>query len=527
MSNTRYIEINSAYRDRNLWPDPAEFEVQISESGTKGKDNAVDPVCNSMVISSWVSNAFVATGGATISPVAVVSASVNANGNQILILETTSAGMLQQTDNYYVGATGLDNAFTPNRRRIIEYKYLGTTGALDRGQFTFESIFPDFSVLYPIDINDPTDLTITSHTLIFVPNGRESNNAYPNMIMYNETKETSGTIIDYSADTHLATVDAPSGWAVTDAYSIRANLPAFTFTPAGSVSVISLPTTYTSNYKGDYLRGIDSQATPTTPIVDPVGQTALITKYLYLSTTFASPDPASTSAFTLTSGSSVDSYYVGGYLIDLLGNLYLVLTYNGTTKSGTISGSFDPAVLAGTSANMRSAFVSPAFASLTNLRLELLPFTRDNYVPISYSGSMDSQQNNVCYEIELINLTLPNRILATGYGSRVSFYPYMYVEFYNLSSRDRNIIYSNNPNSTKMLFRVPIDDIPNLIASSFIKLDSDCCVQTVKFKPNDTMHFSVRLGNGELFKTVLEEDFSPSEPNPLIQVSAIFSIKRL
>jgi hypothetical protein len=524
MSNTRYIEINSAYRDRNLWPDPAEFEVQISESGTKQKDNAVDPVCNSMVVTSWVSNAFVATSGVMITCASNGTASLQANGNQILLIQ--SADQLQPTEDYYVGAVGRDN--NGIRRRVIGYKYLGYTGVVYKGQFTFETAFPE-PTAYDIQISDPTDLTITSHTLIFVPNGRESNNAYPNMIMYNETKETSGTIIDYSADTHLATVEAPSGWAVTDAYSIRTNLPAFTFDAVfGSTpSVITLPTTYTGNYKGDYLRCIDNEVTPITPVVAPVWETALITKYLYLSTTFTSSDPASTSAFTLTSGSSVDSYYVGGYLIDLLGNLYLVLTYNGTTKSGTVSGSFDPAVLVGTSANMRSAFVSPAFASISSIRLELLSFTRDNYVPISYSGSMDSQQNNVCYEIELINLTLPNRILATGYGSRVSFYPYMYVEFYNLSSRDRNIIYSNNPNSTKMLFRVPIDDIPNLIASSFIKLDSDCCVQTVKFKPNDTMHFSVRLGNGELFKTVLEEDFSPSEPNPLIQVSAIFSIKRL
>jgi hypothetical protein len=522
MSNTRYIEINSAYRDRNLWPDPAEFEVSISESGTRGKDSARDPVCNSMVIESWVSNAFVATGGVMITCAVNSTESVQANGNQILLIQ--SADPLQVTEDYYVGAVGRDN--NGIRRRVVAYKYLGYTGAVYKGQFTFETAFPE-PIAYSITISDPTDLTIDDYCLIFVPNGRESNNAYPNMIMYNETKETYGTITNYDNVTRLATVSSPGGWAVTDAYSIRTALPAFTFTPAGSVSVVSLPTTYTADYKGDYLRGIDNEFTPIVPVVAPVWQTALITKYLYLSTTFTSPAPASTSAFTLSAGSSVDGYYVGGYLVDLLGNLYLVLTYNGTTKSGTISGTFDVAVLAGTSANMRSAFVSPSFASVSGINLELLPFTRDNYVPISYSGSMDSQQNNVCYEVELINLTLPNRILATGYGSRVSFYPYMYVEFYNLSSRDRNILYSNNPNATKMLFRVPIDDIPNLVTSSFIKLDSDCCVQTVKFKPNDTMHFSVRLGNGELFKTVLEEDFAPSEPNPLIQVSAIFSIKRL
>ena len=44
MSNTRYIEINSTYRDRSIWPLAAEFEIPISQTGTKSIKTAVDPV---------------------------------------------------------------------------------------------------------------------------------------------------------------------------------------------------------------------------------------------------------------------------------------------------------------------------------------------------------------------------------------------------------------------------------------------------------------------------------------------------
>ena len=38
--------------------------------------------------------------------------------------------------------------------------------------------------------------------------------------------------------------------------------------------------------------------------------------------------------------------------------------------------------------------------------------------------------------------------------------------------------------------------------------------------------FSVKHTNGELLKTVLDDFYSPTEPNPLCQISACFSFKR-
>jgi hypothetical protein len=143
---------------------------------------------------------------------------------------------------------------------------------------------------------------------------------------------------------------------------------------------------------------------------------------------------------------------------------------------------------------------------------------------------MVSQQEMVCYEIKLVNLILPNRILSVGKGSLITFYPYVYVQLSNVSSPgagNKNIIYSNNPNSTKALFRAPITDVPNLTSSTFIKIDGDGTVQTVKFKPNDNLYFCVTLPSGEVFETILPEYVSPRIPNVLSQVSAMFAIRRV
>lgn len=161
---------------------------------------------------------------------------------------------------------------------------------------------------------------------------------------------------------------------------------------------------------------------------------------------------------------------------------------------------------------------------------QLLPFSYDGFNPFVYTGSRLSQQEQVCYSIELKNLILPNQVLDGGFGSLIPFYPYIYVQLQNISAPGsglNNVLYSNNPNSTKMMFRVPITDVPNPVNSTFIKLDSRGVVQTLKFKPNDNLKFGVYLSDGTPFKTLLDDTPSPMKPNTLVQISAIFAIRRL
>lgn len=476
MSNARYLEIDSTYRNRNEWPLPGEFEVLISQTGRKGKNDAVDPVSTATPMATWTSNRVDAnTSGVQVSGIvdSIAGAdNIGAINDSSVFIITSAAGNLQQSQDYYICL--IFNDVTINERhRIISYEYLGTDagGVNDRARITVSPSFgSSFANGDAWTINDPTDLSNTSEPLIFVPSGRTGTNAYNGCILYNETTNEFRTIIGYDYVSHVLRLDASTnpviGWTITDNYTIRKTAPIFsTAIAAGSTS----------------------------------------------------------SNIVLSAGAStVDNFY-NGQFIRIRGNVYgnglvipegearKIVNYNGSTLTAT---------------------VTPSFSGIPTVGdiIEILDFSYDNLNPFVYTGSQVSQQEMVCYEIELMNLVLPNKTLATSFGSRAAFYPYLYVELSNVSGASagmKNTIYSNNPNATRMTFRVPMDDVPNPIISSFIKVDGDGMVQTLKFKPNDNLKFSVRFANGEVYRTEESEIYSPAPPNAEIQISCLFSIKRL
>jgi hypothetical protein len=192
-----------------------------------------------------------------------------------------------------------------------------------------------------------------------------------------------------------------------------------------------------------------------------------------------------------------------------------------------------------TSGIVASPIINPITSGFTytisNNKAYILPFSYDNEYPFNQNDM--ALAPNVNYQMELINLILPNQYLDVGFGSLISFYQYVYVEIQNaegngITSGGANNIPSNNPNAVSMTFRATIDDVPNPVNSTFIKIDGDGMSQTLKFNPNQSLKFSVYLGHGggggnqkELFKTRVAEWYSPSQPNPIIQISAMFRIK--
>ncbi len=192
------------------------------------------------------------------------------------------------------------------------------------------------------------------------------------------------------------------------------------------------------------------------------------------------------------------------------GQFRVITSYDGATRTGTVAPNWIPAAFAG-------------------LSYEILDFTTDNMVPVSYSGSLVSQQQMVCYEVELISLILPNELLFSGDGGLPSFLPFVYVELRNISGAsggNKNIIYSNNPNATRALFKAPMDDVPTPLISRFLKIDGDGMVQTIKFKPNDSFHIRIFLGCGDLFLN-RPDNPPPIRPDPFLQISATFSMRRV
>jgi len=470
----RYLEIDSTYRDRERFPLPSNFEVNISQSGTRDRYSAIDPVSLAAPLTSWTSGKFDVTAvgtSVTTTVAAIVPPDLVAGTNTpSVFIVTAPVGQLQVTLNYYIGAVAR-NTTTSQSRRIEQYRFLGHDSAgNDRAEIWVERYFSDtFSNGDTIVINDPTDLSDVLFPLIFVPVGRLTANGYPKNFLYNETVNQYRPIIGYDFFTHLLELDTTGvatissgpviGWAITDDYCIRKEVPILTGAVGAGATITTIPlgvgaSTINSFYNRQFLR--------------------------------------------ITSGVEKNS-------------VKMIVAYNGTTQTATVHPPFATA---------------PAVA----VTYEILAFSYDGAVPFSYSGSLVSQQEEVCYEIKLIDLIIPNRVMNVGHGSRAAFYTYMYVELTNVSGASagvNNIIYSNNPHSTKMLIRSCMDDVQEPLRSPFLKLDGNGMTQVVKFKPNDSIRFALKLPNGQFFETVTTDTVSPFPPNEDIQISAMFSLKRL
>jgi len=476
MSNTRYIEFDSQYRNRNQWPKAAEFEIPISQSGTRDRFNALDPVSNAAIIlhqpvsfDNTTPGDFNINGIVSITP--PYSVSQTSDPNQIVIKSDASSSF-QKEDNFYAGAVIVATvASVTQRRRIIASKWL----YYDTDEyilFSLQNPFTDTAVVdgIPVTIGNPSTPD-TDHPFLFIPTGENANNFYINCIVQRINNSlavvNTSNIIAYDGLTRLAQLDT-----------------AFTVFNADDSIII--------RRKAASETGTTQSGTSTTTFV--LATTASSEPNFYVGSFIRFPGILSPTPTTTTNGDETRK----------------IIKYDSVTKTVT---------------------VSPGFTSNPTTDIyEILPFTIDNANPFVYTGSMVSQQEMVCYEIKLVNLILPNRILSVGKGSLITFYPYVYVQLSNVSAPgagNKHIIYSNNPNSTKALFRAPITDVPNLTSSTFIKIDGDGTVQTVKFKPNDNLYFCVTLPSGEVFETILPEFVSPRIPNVLSQVSAMFAIRRV
>ena len=550
MSTTRYIEIDSTYRDRNKWPNPAEFEVVVAQSGRKDKMIADDPVSDSAPINNfyWESYKFTPLNSTIVTTVqSVTEPQFGAAGDNKTIIGITCDIMssFKSLENYYAGAVAL-NTTAPRVQssRIISYVYMGN----DRAQITVEGFTTQTGD--KIEITDPSDISDQTNPFIFVPNGRTAYNAYPGYILYNQTTTNYANIVGYNPITRLLKLDniTGKGWDLAlSLFSIHKKPPISGILNNNwfDWTVLSLPPTFTNEldvYKNSYIA---------VSHLNLFQSTRRIIRYeTFTGKTPGISDDNITIKFPNTA-SKINGYYNNAWIQIMSGtsigntrkiinytvtgiepNLSLVATVNREfTDNGnlTAAGNISP-IQNDIEFTFRSIFLDERLdvRKDQNTPFQIFPFSCDNHNPFVYTGSM--QQEIVCYQIELLNLIIPNKILNCGVGGRIAFYPYIYVELSNISGSSsgmKNSIYSNNPNATSMVFRVPIYDVQNPINSSFVKLDGDGMTQTLKFKPNDSIFFSVHLSNGELFKTLENETYSPLPPNPEIQISAAFSFKKV
>lgn len=465
MTTTKYLEIDSTYRNRNLWPNPCEFQVLLSQNTTRRNNSsnesyslsALDPVSlASPTIPSWISNAFKFNSipSSTIEGTVITGGFGNANSPNTIIF--TSYEQLQRVNNYYNHATvtipSHDTLFVSNVKtsRILSYEYLGN----NTGKIIIESDNLQILSEDKITINDPTDLSLNR---IFVPNGSFIDNAYVGQYLYNET--INEYLLIQSYDSNTGTIYAPGSmikWNYSNSFIIRKSLPLFVGISSGSSSAIL---------------SVESNS-----II--LGLSAIEYKNNILG-----------SFIRIQTGNS-----------ELSGKISRIIAYDFVTTNAIIS----PSLIGNTS----------------NISYEILQFTYDNHSPFVLTNIQQSEQ---CY-IKLVSLTLPNKPMIVGGGGLISKYPYVYVSLLPIDSTITNIISSNNPNSTKALFRASLINDDLLSNSSIVRMIGDHMKQKIRFNVDTNLSFKVYLSNGEIFETIEREYYSPFVPNPECQISALFEI---
>jgi hypothetical protein len=469
MSTKRYIELYSADRNRSLYPNPAEFVVPFTNSGANITSmSAMDPITTGPIYYTWEGNFFNVTGETT-----------KTGTTDSLVYLNNTGNVLNVGYNYYLGCK---LTISSNDRIVSNY----TPSAVS---ITPNLAFDGITSGANYTISDPS-----TATTIYIPSVDALGNtillysqAYNGYYIIDETLSSSygyivsRKIISYDFLTQMATLESTfptTGtytWALTDYYTIRKSLPSLSTTASAcTLNTITLAGTVPLSQNIDYYRG----------------------QYIYLTPiTTASDIP---NGFT----STPNPMYNTSYLI------------TGYTPISSTSGIF--------------TVNSSTFGTVTTLNYlaNIVSFVKDNAGVLSYTGSLVSQNEPVCYEIALINLSLPNVTLKTG--SRVAFYPYVYVQFTNANGAiSNNIIYSNNSDASEALFIAPVTDISQPVNSSFLKIDSGAMTQTCKFKANDSIKFSVFLPDGTLFQTYEDDYMSPYPTKGSLQIEAVFSIKRL
>ena len=110
MASFRYLEFDSTYRDRNMYPNPAEFVVELSSSGKNGRETARDPVSNASPELYWNSSFNELTNEQYISR--IIISDINGSGNCVLEISNTVLFppnfSFRTNKNYYTGKDRFD-----------------------------------------------------------------------------------------------------------------------------------------------------------------------------------------------------------------------------------------------------------------------------------------------------------------------------------------------------------------------------------------------------------------------------------
>lgn len=463
--NNRFIEVYSAHRNRSQFPYPSFFVIPFYKS-----PSVQDPILSGAIYYTWTSND-------TINMLPLKSGSTNSLP-KLYVDNTTPQPSIP---NYYNGYTMIITFGADTETRIVtSYEPIDVSVSLDTA-FNFAGHDVQQGDLYALfELNTPSLIHLPIVDICNNPVS-EMPEAYFGYYVMDETLSYGTTIVgrrivDYDVELRYCHLSEPfpNNWSTSDSYTLRKTLPFEKW-------ILDAPTVY---YNGLVVFQL--------PLGSSASDTLYINKYIYRTT---NPDC-----------STFDNYQFK----PVYGS-YKIIQYDPLTRRVFCR---DDTTYKGP---------PPTAGDIINIVI----LEKDNSSALSYTGSIVSQMQTVCYEISIISLILPNVTLTTG--SRIAFYPYVYVIFENTSvpsGAARELIYSNNPQSGNALFIVHVTDVVQPNTGRFVKLIGKMR-QTIKFKPNDSLRFSVYLPDGTLFLPVKKDVQSPYVPDPALQIDAVFSIRRL
>ena len=485
MSQTKYMELDSNYRDRTLYPNPGAFEVNISQTGIKNNLNASDPVTNAYPEVVFRISDFSASSVTLTMESGTLSFSSDATN---FVVSSSSAIAV---NNYYVGATITVASTPPQQYRITGWTVLYSTSNTYHFRVTIDGLLPSQTPA-TMTISNPTYTADPLNQYVFIPQSVSIDNYYTKDLIWDQTTNVGVPIVSYDGTTHLAKLSSTASISPTDILVVRDESPSYT----GTLAAVGAG--YVAN---------------TVHVQQTLGP-AFVNGFIRL---FAVGNPVS----AIAPSSNPTTNPNANIILKIIG-------FNSTTSNGVVTNLYNYPIVETNQYATTPTITTPIFTTPTNYNYEILQFTTDNVSPFVFSGSTTSQTQSVGQELTLNSLTLPNIPLTNG--GRIAFYPFVYVELENVSTSGRsnnNILYSNNPNTYRVMFKVPITDLNHPKNAPFVKLTGNGMTQTVTFKQNDNVRVSVKLPNGELFESVQLDNLYGQAPNPFVQISFCFGMKRI
>jgi hypothetical protein len=587
----KYLELNSAYRNRSEFPNPADFQVNISQSGNRSQENALDPISTSYPLITFSNSLFNLKSSINYNfvtcyynvPTSQVGASfpkniINASATDEFIIATLSDTM-QKISNYYRGCVivGYGGNLDGESRRITKIDYINTDPISNSLSYDFfritinQPFVPDITQNQQFNIFNATDFVDEKHPIIFIPTSENINNYIKNFYVYNVFQGNAVKISDFDGQSGLAKIDSIVGlnWNDHDTFFVvKENNITQKLLAVGSVMSLTKlngGTGYSKNGTNVSTSVFASVARPTSPYPQVLPGRNLSVSWRNANVlTGELPDNITifyggtyyyTGDQVKITGGDDNAIYQISNIYPTNGNIVFNFPLNSSyinsfisivggdlsTNPFSIKNAFSQLVniqkIVGISGNVafleNSSYIQPTFfinsmgTPFDGPGYFYFPYTMDNVSPFIYTGSIISNNQATAYNISLVSLTLPNQPLETG--GKIIDYPYVYVEFENISttaSATKNLIYSNNPFAYKAVFRVPIKETENK-DNLFTRNKSEVMTQTMIFKQTDSVKITIKLMTGEIFQTIKLDNPLGAISNSLVQISALFSIQKV